>query len=215
MRKVCILLSITTPLALATILHGPRQSFAARTETKPSTQALTEAPSAVAYPATTRSVAAVAAKKTAGRADPMAPISGFTPFPPPRVEVKSPKLGEGTNGAAPKTQSDSHTPSSQTTRLVPPPPPMPAEDELPVSALPLPPDRPSISSKLKLTGIIGDKGVFAINDYEARRINKWPMYLIMTPGDRFESIELISVGSDSAVLREDGERSVKALERIR
>jgi hypothetical protein len=84
-----------------------------------------------------------------------------------------------------------------------------------VSELPLPPDRPSIASKLKLTGVIGDKAVFSITDREAIRINKWPAVVMMAPGDRFESIQTVSVGADSAVLEEDGERSTKTLERIR
>ena len=99
--------------------------------------------------------------------------------------------------------------------LIPPPPSVVTQDELPVSELPLPPDKPSLAAKLRLTGVIGDKAIFAFTDREAARLNKWPGVLMMGAGDRFESIETISVGADSAVLEEDGERSTKTLERIR
>jgi hypothetical protein len=99
--------------------------------------------------------------------------------------------------------------------LLPPPPPVSGQGDFPVSELPLPPDRPSIAAKLKLTGVIGDKAIFAITDREAIRVNKWPAVVMMAPGDRFESIETVSVGADSAILEEDGERSTKTLERIR
>jgi hypothetical protein len=207
MRNILILLLIITPLTLST------GSSAGNAEPEPAHHpAKDEAPAvapAVPYPATTRSEASAAAKRSAGRADPLEPITGFKPFPsnaPPKKALKESLKSE-------PIPSHSAVPSNN--KLVPPPPPMPTEDELPVSALPLPPDRPSLSNKLKLTAIIGDKGVFMINDFQSRQVNKWPKYLIMAPGDRFESIELVSVGTDSVVLREDGERSVKSLERIR
>jgi len=200
MRNILILLLFAMPLTLS--------AWSSAGNAEPAHQSLKDEAPAVAYPATTRSEAVAVAKKSAGRADPLAPITGFKPFPsnaPPKTV-----LVKGV-----KSVSISLPPPLQSNKLVPPPPPMPTEDELPVSALPLPPDRPSVSSKLKLTAIIGDKGVFVINDFESRKVNKWPKYLVMAPGDRFESIELVSVGADSVVMREDGERCVKALERIR
>jgi hypothetical protein len=117
-----------------------------------------------------------------------------------------------TNGLLPQTKFPE---LSGRPILPPPPPPVSGQNDFPVSELPLPPDRPSIASKLKLTGVIGDKAVFSITDREAIRINKWPAVVMMAPGDRFESIETVSVGADSAVLEEDGERFTKTLERIR
>ena len=164
------------------------------------------------FPATSREQALPNARRGAGRSDPLAPISGFKPFslgsevPPTVVET-------ATKGALPQTKFNEL--GGRT--ILPPPPPVSVagQSDLPVSELPLPPDRPSIASKLKLTGVIGDKAVFSITDTEAIRINKWPAVVMMAPGDRFESIQTVSVGADSAVLEEDGERSTKTLERIR
>jgi hypothetical protein len=165
------------------------------------------------FPATSREQALPNARRGAGRADPLAPITGFKPFPSDS-EVQSKVVETSVKGALPQTRFNE---LGGKTILPPPPPvsPVAGQSDFPVSELPLPPDRPSIASKLKLTGVIGDKAVFSITDREAIRINKWPTVVMMAPGDRFESIETVSVGADSAVLEEDGERSTKTLERIR
>ncbi len=162
------------------------------------------------YPATSREQALYGARKSAGRANPLAPITGFKPFPsnievPPAVVELKEKPGQ------PRSRFNELLGKP----LLPPPPPVSGQGDFPVSELPLPPDRPSIAAKLKLTGVIGDKAIFAITDREAIRVNKWPAVVMMAPGDRFESIETVSVGADSAILEEDGERSTKTLERIR
>ncbi len=161
-------------------------------------------------PATTRAQAAEQAKGKTGRSDPMAPVKGFKPFP--------------SNSALPVDEADSYSAaqpakgsSDKSFRLVPPPPPNTGSispEDLPVSELPVPPERPSISDKLKLTGIVGQKGLFIITDMQARRQNKWPQTLVLGPGDRFESVEVVSIGLDSVLLEENGERTTKRLERI-
>lgn len=166
------------------------------------------------FPATSRQQALNSARQSAGRSDPLAPISGFKPFP---TGAEFPKTIEKEKTGMSLPPSFNKLPPSAGEGLVPPPPPVSGSlsDELPVSELPLPPDKPSIVTKLKLTGIIGGKAIFTITDKEAIRQNKWPGYLIMGDGDKFESIEALTVGTDSVVLEENGERSTKTLERIR
>ena len=163
------------------------------------------------YTATTRSQAVQQAKSNSGRIDPLAPVEGFQPFP---------------KGAAEKTSAAAHKVGSQDKMLIPPPPPnvgtvIPpppngsSTQDLPVSELPVPPERPSLVNKLKLTGIVGQKAIFTITDLSARRLNNWPRSLMLAAGDHFESVEIVSVSQDSALLQENGERTTKRLERIR
>jgi hypothetical protein len=162
------------------------------------------------FPATSHEQALYNARKGAGRSNPLSPITGFKPFPS-NVEVQQKVVERGEKPGLPQTRFNEL--GGRT--ILPPPPPVSGQSDFPVSELPLPPDRPSIAAKLKLTGVIGDKAVFAITDREAIRVNKWPAVVMMAPGDRFESIQTVSVGADSAILEEDGERSTKTLERIR
>jgi hypothetical protein len=166
------------------------------------------------FPATSRQQALYDAKRSSGRSDPLAPIEGFKPFPsgstfPEKAETK----GQHSDKSAP-VQIPA-PPSVAGMKLIPPPPPVVTQDELPVSELPLPPDRPSLAAKLRLTGVIGEKAIFTFTDKEVAKLNRWPAVLVMGAGDQFESVETVSVGADSAVLEEDGERSTKTLERIR
>ena len=194
-------------ISIGSIFDGTCQSAGAQSQNQvPDTSSL--------FPATSRQQALYDAKRSAGRSDPLAPIEGFKPFPsgatlPGKADPKN--LPFEKNGAV---QIPAPT-SVGGMRLIPPPPPVVAQDEMPVSELPLPPDRPSLAAKLRLTGVIGDKAIFAFTDKEVAKLNKWPGVLVMGAGDRFESIETVSVGADSAVLEEDGERSTKTLERIR
>jgi hypothetical protein len=164
------------------------------------------------FPATSRQQALNDAQKSAGRTDPLAPLQGFKPFPSSATatEVKDNTKTSGSAQKFPTLPTDANGKV-----LIPPPPPVSVNDEFPVSELPLPPDRPSLAAKMKLTGIMGDTAVFAFTDKETARQNRWPPVLMLNAGDRFETVEIISVQADSAVLMEDGTRSVKTLERIR
>jgi hypothetical protein len=170
---------------------------------------------ATILPATTRMQAVQRAKANAGRTDPLAPVEGFKPFP---------------RGATTPDAKPHHNDRSSAKMLIPPPPggvslqvpPPPnavssgsATEDLPVSELPVPPERPSIVNKLKLIGIIGQKAIFTITDLSARRVNKWPRSLMLGTGEHFESVEVVSISADSALLEENGEQTTKRLERIR
>jgi hypothetical protein len=182
----------------------------------------TQAPSSISdqaavLPATTRAQVVQRAKANAGRTDPLAPVEGFKPFP--------------SGSAATAADAKAYANKTPTKMLIPPPPgglqlqvppPPPtlgshasSAEDLPVSELPVPPERPSIVNKLKLTGIIGQKAIFTITDLSARRLNKWPRSLMLGTGEHFESVEVVSIGSDSALLEENGEQTTKRLERIR
>ena len=166
------------------------------------------------FPATSRQQALSDAQKSAGRTDPLAPLQGFKPFPSSsnnNTETKE----TTTKTAAGSTKLPALPTDANGKVLIPPPPPVTPQDEFPVSELPLPPDRPSLAAKMKLTGIMGDTAVFAFTDKEAARQNRWPQVLMLNAGDKFETVEILSIQADSAVLLEDGTRSVKTLERIR
>ncbi|HEY9759549.1 MAG TPA: hypothetical protein V6C97_30605 [Oculatellaceae cyanobacterium] len=204
---ICTTTTQLLVLAMAAELSDTTSSInSAPSSTASHNQAVEE----VQFPATTREQALIDAKKGAGRLDPLAPLQGFKPFP------SSASVNEVKETA--KISGDHKYPSLITDAngkvLVPPPPPVPTKDEFPVSELPLPPDRPSLAAKMKLTGVIGDTAVFAFSDKQAARQNHWPQVLMLNAGDRFETVDIVSVHADSAVLEEDGTRSIKTLERI-
>ncbi len=84
-----------------------------------------------------------------------------------------------------------------------------------VSALPDPPEKPLISETMKLVGVLANKAFFTFTDLSFRRANKFPATVVLSNGEQFESVHLVSVAPNSVVLEEDGERVTKELERIR
>jgi len=178
--------------------------------------------SAVTMPATTRTQAQEQAKSDSGRSDPLAPVTGFKHFPSHDAGFVAPdKVSQSSKFAAVKKDAvrDGLSESNPYLKIPPPPPSTPALsgslNEVPVSELPVPPERPSLVNSIKLTGIVGNKAIFAVTDLSARLKNNWPKALLLGAGDHFESISVISVDADSAVLEENGERTDKRLERIR
>lgn len=87
---------------------------------------------------------------------------------------------------------------------------LPTDNELPE-----PPEKPLISEKMRLVGVLADKAFFTFTDLGMRRANKFPSTVVLANGEQFESVHLISVAPNSVVLEEDGERVTKDLERIR
>ena len=167
-------------------------------------------------PATTRVEAEAATKGKVGRNDPFSPIDGFKPFPTHGGRIYS--VGKKAGISLP--------PPPAGALGVPPPPPNgdalsgylagpPQASSLNLSDLPLPPTRPSIVPKLKLTGIIDSKAIFSIKDIAARHANKWPKTVKLNVGDQFNAVKLISVSNDSVTLEENGSRTIKELEPIR
>jgi len=154
--------------------------------------------------ATARTDAETTARKNAGRKDPFLGITGFKPYP-----TRNASLDE--EGAPIKL-----TKSKQL--LVPPPPPVVhtyATPSIPSAEIPEPPSRPMLSHKVKLVAILADRAVLKITDGRLRQDNKWPQTVTLGSGDKFESLEVVRVAPDSVTIEEDGERSVKTLERIR
>lgn len=94
-------------------------------------------------------------------------------------------------------------------------PPAPVSEGVPISELPLPPDRPSVVAKLKLVGIIGDRALLTFTDPMFRAENHFPPCISLGSGEQLESVSVIDVTPHSIVLEEDGERQTKELPRIR
>jgi hypothetical protein len=178
----------------------------------------------VTMPATTRTQAQEQAKVDSGRSDPLAPVTGFKHFPSHDASFVPPDkmspTGKATIIKKDASNSSKGTLSDTNPYLKIPPPPatpsMPGSlNELPVSDLPAPPERPCLVNSITLTGIVGNKAIFSVTDLSARLKNNWPKALLLGVGDHFESISVISLDADRAVLEENGERTDKRLERIR
>lgn len=152
--------------------------------------------------ATGRVNAEVDARKGAGRKDPFVGITGLKPFP--------------SHGASLDEEAAAQSKSKHL--LVPPPPPVVHTYAPPVLAstdMPEPPSRPMLSHKVRLVAVLADRAVLKITDGRLRADNKWPSTITLGNGEKFESLEIVRVAPDSVTIEEDGERSVKTLERIR
>jgi hypothetical protein len=183
--------------------------------------------------AISRDQAGKEAREVAGREDPMMYVSGYLPYP-----ATKPNTGDSSLNKIAKTTKNHKNiwekpvgkipklippPPTDMAKLVPPPPPtseFPKQGfgsiaNLPISTLPSPPSRPTIADKMKLVSILDDKAILAFSNPNLQIKNKWPKTLTLGPGDQFESVSVISVDRDSITLQEDGERSVKVLERVR
>jgi hypothetical protein len=170
-------------------------------------------------PATSRAQATEQARVGAGRNNPFSGIEGgFQPFPShgsnAAAEVNSPKtlarkradIGPFVPPPPPTAVGPAHE------SMVPPPPP---EGSLDPKELPAPPDKPSLSAKLKLVGIIGDRALFTFTDPLMRDQHKWPHSISLGVGEMFENVSVVNVTPDSVTIEEDGDRSVRELPRIR
>ncbi len=155
--------------------------------------------------ATARPEAESNARKNAGRKDPFLGITGLKPFP--------------SHGISLEDETASHmTASKNKHMLVPPPPPVVrtyAPPSIPSTEMPEPPSRPTLAHKVRLVAVLADRAVLKITDLRLRQDNKWPQTITLGTGDKFESLEVVRVAPDSVTIEEDGERSVKTLERIR
>jgi hypothetical protein len=155
--------------------------------------------------ATGRTEAEGVARKAAGRPDPFLGVTGYKPFP--------------SRGISLDEEARKSEPTSKSKRLlVPPPPPVVhtyAPPALPSAEMPEPPSRPMLSHKVRLVAVLADRAVLKITDKRLRQDNKWPSTITLGSGDKFESLEVVRVAPDSVTIEEDGERSVKTLERIR
>ncbi len=154
--------------------------------------------------ATGRTEAQSTARKNAGRKDPFIGITGLKPFP--------------SHGIAPEDEETPATTNKGKRLLVPPPPPVVqtyAPPSIPSTEMPEPPSRPMLSHKVRLVAVLADRAVLKITDGRLRQDNKWPQTITLGTGDKFESLEVVRVAPDSVTIEEDGERSVKTLERIR
>lgn len=153
--------------------------------------------------ATARAEEQGTARQNAGRKDPFLGITGLKPFP--------------SHGITPEDE-ETHTASKSKRFLVPPPPPVVqtyAPPAIPSTEMPEPPSRPMLSHKVRLVAVLADRAVLKITDVRLRHDNKWPPTITLGTGDKFESLEVLRVAPDSVTIEEDGERSVKTLERIR
>lgn len=169
--------------------------------------------SVYALPALTREQAAVTARASAGKTDPLSPISGFKQFP--AFSAGKISTAAGDKLAAEKTDM---IPPPPTGSIPPPPPPIitgQQGDSLPLTELPAPPERPSIAKHLKLVGILGNRAFMTVTDAYVRKANHLPKTLSVSAGDRVDFLNVIAVTDNAVTLEEDGQRLVKHLPLLR
>jgi hypothetical protein len=211
--------AIGEPTGTSGISNSGATSSETTTQTITTTQTTATPDSPLNVFATSRTDAILKARIGAGRVNPFAqPAGALKPLFEPAT-LKQPK-------ALPKVHLP---PPPKYATLAPPPPPTepittPGIAERSVghagqlasdTALPEPPEKPLISEKMRLVGVLADKAFFTFTDLGMRRANKFPSTVVLANGEQFESVHLISVEPNSVVLEEDGERVTKDLERIR
>jgi len=95
---------------------------------------------------------------------------------------------------------------------VAPPPPLPG---ISLEELPPPPDRPLLSKRLKLNAIVGDHVILAFKDRRFQKKNRYKQYITLSQGQEFDTVTLIDIGKDRAVLEEHGKQITMELDPIR
>lgn len=177
---------------------------------------LVPAPAPIEIPATTREFALEQARLGAGRTDPFTPFVGYKQFPTLKqmpVQQIAKKHVPAFVPPPPPASLGIIAPGAANHGLITPPPPV--SEGVPISELPAPPERPSLASKLKLVGIVGDRALLACTDPVLRAESRLPACVSLGAGEQLETVSVVSVSADGVVLEEDGERETKELPRIR
>lgn len=166
--------------------------------------------------ATDRGAARLMSKSVSGREDPMNAISSFKPFP---------------RGLASSESSNLDIPPPPDTGgmsdLLPPPPPSLAGSDLPPPPpsfdsggiesddLPPPPEDQSLLRMLSLNAIIGNQAVLSLNDRTYRKTHGLKRFITLGPGETFDSVTLVALDRDQAIIREDGQSLTLVLPSVR
>jgi hypothetical protein len=174
--------------------------------------------------ATSKQDALILARQDAGRPDPFGPLSNSQPFPKQKSNSKSSSLEKlagtkvgsgaetGPEGLPPPPTADASP--SLAASLTPPPPPLPTPG-ISLEELPPPPDRPLLSKRLKLNAILGDHVILAFKDRRFQKQNHFKQYITLSQGQEFDTVTLVDIGKDKAVLEEHGRQITMELDPIR
>ena len=175
-----------------------------------------------ALPATTRAEAVEQARTGAGRSNPFsAPLTQYKKFPLQRgsalteVTVTPEKTKPARVMVPPPPPGVVRAPDLIPHGNMVPPPPTADGDMLSLKELPAPPEKPLLSGKLKLVGIVGTRAVFTFTDGLLRLQHNWPRYLTLAAGEDFEGMTVTNISPDAVTVEEDGEKQTKELPRIR
>ncbi len=176
--------------------------------------------------ATRKPDAVARARADAGRANPFDSLEGTLPFPKSNEPPNSaeallkaggkipapPDLGSGPQGLPPPPPG---VESQMAGDLPPPPPPTDGGSGISFDELPPPPEKPLLMRKLKLNAIVGDRVILSFKDRNYAAKHGMRRFITLTAGQEFDSVTLVSINSDKAVLEEDGKRQVVQLDPIR
>lgn len=158
------------------------------------------------------------ARQDAGRVDPFGELPAFKPFPKQKAIAeaqvkadKKKKQSDFLNG--PEGLPPPPTSASLPDLAPPPPPPGITTDELWDQMQP--PDKPMLSEHLKLNAILGDQVILAFKDRRFQKKNHFQQYITLSQGQVFDTVTLIDIGKDQAVINEHGRQITMQLDPIR
>ena len=175
------------------------------------------------YRAIKRKEAQILAGSVETRKDPFEPLGEIISIHAKQNE----RLNKGKKNSKNAREVDLPPPpdSEVNTSLLPPPPPLSSggESGLPpepgqyitTGELPNPPEKQELSNKLKLSAVLGDKIVLALTDRSYARSNNLNSYVTLGRGDKFESVKVVDIDSEMAVIEENGKTRELKLPAIR
>ncbi len=176
--------------------------------------------------ATRKQEAVDRARLEAGRANPFDSVEGALPFPKSEESSHSaegllsaggkipppPGMGSGPHGLPPPPPGVDSLAAGD---LPPPPPPTDGGTGITFDELPPPPEKPLLMRKLKLNAIVGDRVILTFKDRNYPAKHGMKRFITLTEGQEFDTVTLVSINSDKAVLEEDGKKQIVHLDPIK
>ncbi|MBX9667928.1 MAG: hypothetical protein K2X93_09935 [Candidatus Obscuribacterales bacterium] len=176
--------------------------------------------------ATRKQEAVDRARLDAGRANPFDAVEGALPFPKSEGAPNSaegllsaggkipapPGMGSGPHGLPPPPPG---VDSQVIGDLPPPPPPTDGGTGITFDELPPPPEKPLLMRKLKLNAIVGDRVILTFKDRSYPAKHGMKRFITLTEGQEFDTVTLVSINRDKAVLEEDGKKQIVHLDPIK
>lgn len=192
---------------------SPKTQSKTSTKVRATAQASQDLPEK-SYSATGRKEARLISSAEAGQKDPFAPIdvvpNSASSSNPARIDLPPPPDTGGDNGLLPPPPAMGGADFGSNL-----PPEPQTEEGISLDELPNPPASQSLRSKLSLNAILGDKAVLALKDKVYANSHGLKPYVTLGKGESYETVRLVYLDDDRAVIEEEGNTRELRLPEIR
>lgn len=220
-KKVSAQSSTSTPQQSAdSAVTAPVQTIASANSpvVAASSEVLSATPSVSRYPATKRNDAAVVAKQSVGRKDPMVPLNGDESYISGLSNESNHAKATVEKTKTVVAKAEDNAASTKVATLVPPPPPraLPVEHVQNQTWKTSPPNG---LGGVRLTAVIGDKAMLSVRREGSSRSER-PEVICLSAGEQTKTVDnvpvsVVSVDKDRVVFEVGGDRFVRSLPEIR